>query len=63
MYLVCCLEGFQDVKVNYVANETRSLEEVLASNPDVTFYHNLLADFKNQQARTKVRGIQYHNYN
>ena len=49
-----CIEGFSDVSVNYKKNETTNLEELLAENPDTSFYQQLLADFKTQAARTKV---------
>ena len=47
------LDNFDETRKNFQANETTNLETYLAENPEIEFFRTLLANFKEQQVKTK----------
>ena len=47
------LENLDETRRNYQVNETTDLEKYLSENPNIDFFRSLLADFKDQQVKTK----------
>lgn len=47
------LDNFDETRKNFQANETTDLETYLAENPEIEFFRSLLANFKEQQVKTK----------
>ena len=47
------LDNFDETRKNFQTNETTDLETYLAENPEIDFFRSLLADFKEQQVKTK----------
>ena len=47
------LENLDETRKNYQVNETTDLEKYLSDNPNIDFFRSLLADFKDQQVKTK----------
>ena len=47
------LENLDETRRNYQVNETTDLEKYLSDNPNIDFFRSLLADFKEQQVKTK----------
>ena len=47
------LENLDETRKNYQINETTDLEKYLSDNPNIDFFRSLLADFKEQQVKTK----------
>ena len=47
------LDNFEEIRKNFQTNETTDLETYLSENPKIEFFRSLLADFKEQQVKTK----------
>ena len=47
------LENLDETRKNYHVNETTDLEKYLSDNPNIDFFRSFLADFKEQQVKTK----------